>query len=156
MSDHNRNPFRYSSGENKFTPAVPPRKQSVSVRSILQRQRPYPSHGLISKAQGTTSSRYSSEEVLENSTHEGIAQLSHHLKTFILRRHPRAVQPDARQSNLRELRRNGPSSSPQNLLCVYLDRPPPYPGCRNPFYFNLEPKGSDMENKDKEENIYLL
>lgn len=35
--------------------------------------------------------------------------------TFILRRNPRAVHPDAQQSNSREPRRNGPYPSPQHL-----------------------------------------
>ncbi|EGZ76794.1 hypothetical protein NEUTE2DRAFT_134068 [Neurospora tetrasperma FGSC 2509] len=151
-----REGLRYSPGENKFTPVVPPRKQSVFVRSILRRQRPYPSRGFIFKAQGTTSSRYSYEKVLGNYTHEGIAQLSHHLTTFILRRNPRAVHPDARQSNSREPRRNGSYPSPQHLLYLYLDRPPPIPDAETPFSLNLEPKGSDIENKDKDENVYLL
>ncbi|KAK3497440.1 uncharacterized protein B0T23DRAFT_438315 [Neurospora hispaniola] len=79
---------------------------------------PYPGHGFIFKAQGTT---------------RRIAQLSHHLTTFILRRNQQAVHPNARQSNSREPRRNGPYPSPQHLLYLYLDCPPPCPRRRNPF-----------------------
>ncbi|EGO51986.1 hypothetical protein NEUTE1DRAFT_141894 [Neurospora tetrasperma FGSC 2508] len=121
MSDHNRNPSRYlySPGEDKFSKLMfflHASNQSSFARFYADKDHTRVTASFIFKAQGTTSSRYSSEKVLGNSTREGIAQLSHHLTTFILRRNPRAVHLDARQSNSREPRRNGPYPSPQHLL----------------------------------------